>query len=130
MRGALKAVGERLVGLVDDPEPGVTSGATSWIAAEALDADGRTLAHVDLAGEDPYAWTGAFLAWAARRAAHHGVAATGAAGPLQAFGRDELEAGCRETGLSRVTAQRGAPRVPHGGGGRGVSRGDAPVGPT
>jgi hypothetical protein len=103
VRVALKAAGERLVRLVDAPEPGVTSGARSWIAAEALDADGRRLAEVHVSGPDPYAWTGAFMAWAARRAARHGVRATGASGPLQAFGLPELEAGCRETGLDRVS---------------------------
>jgi short subunit dehydrogenase-like uncharacterized protein len=102
VRTALKAAGERLVRLVDDPEPGVTSGALSWIAAEVFDGAGHPLAEVHLSGPDPYAWTGDFLAWAARRAAHHGLETTGAAGPVQAFGREVLEAGARETGLERV----------------------------
>ena len=34
-------------------------------------------------------------------AAEHGVSATGAAGPLEAFGLATLQAGCAEAGLSR-----------------------------
>jgi hypothetical protein len=103
-RTALRAGGERLVGLTKSPAPGETSGALSWIAAEALDAAGTTLAEVHLAGADPYRYTGDFLAWAARRAARHGVDGTGALGPVRAFGVEQLEAGCREAGLERVTA--------------------------
>jgi hypothetical protein len=103
-RAALRAGGERLVGMTKSPAPGETSGALSWIAAEALDAGGNVLAEVHVAGADPYRYTGDFLAWAARRAAHHGVNGTGALGPVEAFGLEQLEAGCREAGLERVTA--------------------------
>jgi short subunit dehydrogenase-like uncharacterized protein len=102
-RRALRAGGERLVGMTKSPAPGETSGAMSWIAAEALDAGGTVLAAAHVAGADPYRYTGDFLAWAARRAAHHGVQGTGALGPLEAFGLEQLEAGCREAGLERVT---------------------------
>jgi hypothetical protein len=44
------------------------------------------------------------LAWAARRAASGGVEVTGAAGPLQAFGLDDLERGSAEAGIARVAA--------------------------
>jgi hypothetical protein len=103
VRGALRAVGERLAGMTGAPEPGTTSGARSWIAAEALDAAGRPLAEVHLDGADPYRFTGDFLAWAARRAARNGVTGTGALGPVGAFGLAELEAGCREAGIARVS---------------------------
>lgn len=101
-RRALRAAGERLVALTPDPRPGEASPARSWIAAEALDAAGRPLAAVALTGAEPYAFTAAFLAWAAQRAAHEGTARTGAAGPVEAFGLESLEAACRDAGLERA----------------------------
>jgi short subunit dehydrogenase-like uncharacterized protein len=103
VRGALVRGGEKLAELSGPgPAPGTTPGTASHIAATAYDADGEQLAEVALAGGDLYDFTAGCLAWAARRAAHDGVAATGAAGPLEAFGRAALEAGCAEAGLARV----------------------------
>jgi short subunit dehydrogenase-like uncharacterized protein len=102
-RGALRAVGERLVGLTSSPAPGETSGALSWIAAEALDAGGRPLAEVHLSGADPYRYTGDFMAWAAQRAAQGRIEGSGALGPVAAFGLDTLVEGCAAAGLERVT---------------------------
>ena len=93
VRGALQLAGERLAGMVPGPEPGTTPGGLSWIAAEAYDADGEKLAEAHLSGRDGYAFTGAFIAWAARRAAAEGVRGTGALGPVEAFGLEALEAG-------------------------------------
>jgi short subunit dehydrogenase-like uncharacterized protein len=84
------------------PEPGTTPGTTSYVAGAAYDADGEQLAEVHVSGADAYDFTAGCLAWAARRAAHEGVAATGAAGPIEAFGLEALEAGCAEAGLTRV----------------------------
>jgi short subunit dehydrogenase-like uncharacterized protein len=97
---ALRFAGERLMALGSGPAAGTTPGALSWIAATAHDARGAQLAEVHVSGADPYAFTAAFLAWAARRAAHEGVAATGAVGPLQAFGLAALQEGCAEAGLA------------------------------
>jgi short subunit dehydrogenase-like uncharacterized protein len=83
------------------PEPGTTPGTHSHIAAIAYGAAGEPLAEVHVAGGDAYDFTARFLAWSARRAAEHGVDATGAVGPLDAFGLEALEAGCAEAGLSR-----------------------------
>ncbi len=83
------------------PEPGTTPGTHSYIAAIAYDRAGEPLAEVHVAGVDAYDFTARFLAWAARRAADEGVAATGAVGPLEAFGPEALEAGCAEAGLTR-----------------------------
>jgi hypothetical protein len=79
----------------------------SWIAAEAYDATGLPLAHVDLTGEDAYAFTAAFLAWAAKRALHEGVEGAGPLGPVEAFGLDALRDGCEFAGLSRVEKPAG-----------------------
>jgi short subunit dehydrogenase-like uncharacterized protein len=106
VRGALKAAGDRLVELGGGPEqPGA---GISWVVAEAYDAAGDRLAEVQLSGGEPYALTAGIIAWAARRAAGQGVDGTGAFGPVQAFGLGELEAGCREAGLARVSDPAGA----------------------
>jgi hypothetical protein len=84
------------------PAAGTTPGTHSHIAAIAYDHAGSELAEVHVAGADAYDFTARFLAWSARRAAEHGVAATGAAGPLDAFGLETLEAGCAEAGLTRI----------------------------
>jgi hypothetical protein len=102
VRGALQIAGERLMGLTGSPDPGTTPGGLSWIAAEAYDAGGLPLAEVHLSGADGYAFTAAFLAWAARRAAVSGVSGAGALGPVEAFGLDALREGCEFAGLARV----------------------------
>ena len=102
MRSLLRTGGERLMTLTGGPEPGTPSGATSWVTAEALDDGGRVLASATVTGAGPYAFTGGLLAWAARRAARQGVNGTGALGPVEAFGLDALEEGCREAGLERA----------------------------
>jgi short subunit dehydrogenase-like uncharacterized protein len=97
-RAVLQAVGERVAGLVPDPEPGTTPGGRSWIAAEAYSAAGDRLSEVHLAGVDGYDFTASFLAWAARQP----VSGAGALGPVEAFGVAALEEGCRVAGHARV----------------------------
>ena len=75
----------------------------SYILAEAYNAGGARLAEAHLTGVDPYTFTAGILAWGARRAAEDGMLASGALGPVGAFGLDELEAGCREAGLTRAS---------------------------
>jgi short subunit dehydrogenase-like uncharacterized protein len=105
VRGTLELAGTRLAELGGaGPEPGTTPGGLSWIAAEASDAEGERLAEVHLSGADGYAFTAEFLAWAARAAAAGRVHGTGAIGPVEAFGLDELERGCASAGLSRTGA--------------------------
>jgi len=105
VRGALEFAGTRLAELGGEgPEPGTTPGGLSWIAAEAYDGAGEPLAEVHLSGADGYAFTADFLAWAARAAAAGRVRGTGAIGPVEAFGLEELERGCAAAGLTRVGA--------------------------
>lgn len=101
-RNVLQAAGERLVALTGSPEPGTTPGGSSWVAAIAYGSGGEELAEVHLSGTDGYDFTAGFIAWAARRAASAGVEATGAIGPLQAFGLEVLEKGAAEAGLQRA----------------------------
>jgi short subunit dehydrogenase-like uncharacterized protein len=97
--GLIERVADKLAAS-GGPAPGTTPGTHSHIAAVAYNHAGAPLAEVHVAGTDAYDFTARFLAWAARRAAD-GVRVTGAAGPLEAFGLEALEAGCREAGLER-----------------------------
>jgi short subunit dehydrogenase-like uncharacterized protein len=104
VRGFMQLAGERLVGMTGaGPEPGTTPDGLSWIAAEAFDAAGSPLAEVHLSGANPYAFTAAFIAWAARRAAAGEVSGVGALGPVEAFGLQALQEGCEFAGLARVS---------------------------
>jgi short subunit dehydrogenase-like uncharacterized protein len=103
VRGALRFAGSRLAGLGSGPEPGTTPGGSSWVAAIAYGAGGQPLAEVHLSGADGYAFTAEFLAWAARAAAAGRLAGTGSLGPVEAFGLEQLERGCKLAGLQRAT---------------------------
>jgi hypothetical protein len=71
------------------------------VVAAADDADGEKPAAVHLTGADPYSFTAAILAWAAEKAATHGVGPAGALGPVEAYGLADLESACANAGLSR-----------------------------
>ena len=102
VKRALMAGGTKLASLGGSPEAGTTPDALSWIPAAAYGSGSDApLAEVALTGADGYAFTAGFLAWAARRAAAEGVRATGAAGPLEAFGLEAVVAGCSEAGLDK-----------------------------
>lgn len=99
----LEAIGTRLAGRTGGgPGPDERSRSGSAIAAVAYDAAGHPLTELHLEGPNAYTFTGDILAWGARRAAEHGVAGTGALGPVDAFGLPTLQAGCAEAGLVRV----------------------------
>jgi short subunit dehydrogenase-like uncharacterized protein len=83
------------------PDEAARQRGRSLIVALAGDAEGRELAQVRLRGPDPYTLTARLLAWGARRAAGHGLAGTGALGPVDAFGLEALQAGAAEAGLLR-----------------------------
>jgi short subunit dehydrogenase-like uncharacterized protein len=103
-RGLLARGGEKIAGMGGSgPAPGTTPGTMSYVAGIAYGAEGDQLAEVHVSGADAYDFTAGCLAWAARRAAHEGVQATGAAGPLEAFGLEALETGCAKAGLTRAT---------------------------
>jgi hypothetical protein len=84
------------------PDETARQGGGSLIVAVAADAEGRELAQVRLRGPDPYTLTARLLAWGARRAAAHGLASTGALGPVDAFGLAALQAGAADAGLERL----------------------------
>ena len=69
----------------------------------AYGADGVQLAEAHLSGAEGYEFTAGILAWGAERVAGGALRSVGALGPVEAFGVDELLAGCREAGVSRVS---------------------------
>jgi hypothetical protein len=72
--------------------------------AVAYDSGDRELAQVHVTGVDGYTFTGDFIAWAAAEAAASGFRATGALGPVDAFGLERLEQGVAEAGIRRPAA--------------------------
>jgi hypothetical protein len=95
---AMQFAGERVLGLIPGPEAGTTPGGRSWIAAEAFDGAGRSVAEVHLEGVDGYAFTAGFMAWAAQQP----ITGVGALGPVEAYGLERLQAGASAAGLDRV----------------------------
>lgn len=109
-----KAATERFVqGSTGGPDEASRSRSGSHIVAIAYDAGGRQLSEVHVKGVNGYTFTGRILAWGAERAAAGGLRATGALGPVDAFGLDELVKGCAEAGLSEegtTSASRPTPQ--------------------
>ncbi|MBD5785050.1 saccharopine dehydrogenase NADP-binding domain-containing protein [Cellulosimicrobium terreum] len=87
--------------------PDATARATSRtrVLADARTASGELLRRVRLDGPDPYDLTARYLAWGAARAAAGGVRGSGALGPVQAFGLDDLLAATHDAGAT-VTVVR------------------------
>jgi short subunit dehydrogenase-like uncharacterized protein len=99
------AAGERFVqGSTGGPDAEARSNSGSHIVAIAYDAAGRPLSEVHVKGVDGYTFTGRMLAWGADRAAAGALKGTGALGPVDAFGLDELVKGCAEAGISEQGA--------------------------
>ena len=99
--GAMRGLTGRLIkGSTGGPSAEERARSGSEIVAEALDASGAKLAEARVSGVDGYTFTGAFIAWAAERAAAEGFAGVGALGPVEAFGLDELERGVAEAGMT------------------------------
>ena len=99
-RSAFKALAGRLAkGSSGGPGPEQRARSRSYAVAIAYDAQGGELAEIALEGSDPYGFTGEILSWGARTAAEKGLEGSGALGPVDAFGLDAVEAGCRESGL-------------------------------
>jgi short subunit dehydrogenase-like uncharacterized protein len=100
------AAGERFVqGSTGGPGEEARAKSGSHIVAIAYDAVGRALSEVHLKGVDGYTFTGRMLAWAAERAAAGELKSTGALGPVDGFGLEELAAGVAEAGI----AEEGGP---------------------
>jgi len=102
-RAALQALIRRqATGSTGGPDEPARSRSSSTVLATAFAADGRELSTVRLEGVNSYTFGFDMLAWAASAAAAGDVGASGALGPVAAFGLDELEAGVRAAGIKRV----------------------------
>lgn len=101
-RGLGALAGRALPGSTGGPGEEQLARSRSRVVAIAADEGGAPLAEVRLEGPNPYDFTAHFLAWAARTAAAGRIHGPGALGPVAAFGREELEAGCAEAGLTRA----------------------------
>lgn len=105
LRQGLEAITSRLVkGSSGGPDAAARSLGGSLIVACAYDAGGAQLAEVSVRGINGYDFTAQILAWGAERALAEGLGGTGALGPVDAFGLDALEIGCREAGMQRADA--------------------------
>lgn len=82
------------------PAPEQGAGVTSQVVAEAYDRRGTLLARARVDGPEPYAMTADLLAWGAMYAAEAGLHASGALGPVDAFGLETLEHGAAQAGLT------------------------------
>ncbi len=103
-RSGMRALAGRFVkGSTGGPDAEERSRSGSRIVAIACDRGGTELAEVTVAGVNGYEFTGGILAWGAARALADGLRGAGALGPVEAFGLAELEAGCSEAGISRVS---------------------------
>jgi short subunit dehydrogenase-like uncharacterized protein len=96
------ASGRFVKGSTGGPDEEALSKGGSHIAAIAYDEGGRALAEVHVTGVDGYTFTARMLAWGAARIAAEGPRASGALGPVEAFGLRELEAGAAEAGISEA----------------------------
>lgn len=96
------ATGKLLARTGQGPDETARRRGGSLIVALAHDVGGRELAQVHLRGPDPYTLTASLLAWGAERAARSGVRATGALGPVDAFGLEALREGASAAGLRRT----------------------------
>jgi short subunit dehydrogenase-like uncharacterized protein len=102
-------VSERFVqGSTGGPDAEARAKGGSHMVGIAYDPSGRVLSEVHLKGVDGYTFTGRMLAWAAEQAANGGLKGTGALGPVEAFGLEELTAGCAEAGISEEGGSGGA----------------------
>ena len=103
VRAAIGALSGRLLkGSTGGPDEETRAKSGSLFAAEAYGEDGRPIGRVTLEGPNHYTLTGEVMAWAAQRAAEHGLEGSGALGPVDGFGLQALEAGCAEIGLAEM----------------------------
>ena len=101
-RGLDSLFGRLVKGSTGGPGPEERARSGSEIVAEARGPTGSVLATARLSGVDAYTFTGGMLAWAAERAAAGELGGTGALGPVDGFGLDQLEEGVAAAGIRQV----------------------------
>lgn len=83
----------------EGPDAATRASSGALVLAVAYEAKGRELAAVRMQGGNPYDFTARMMAYAACRLAVGEQHGTGALGPVDAFGLDELERASAEAGL-------------------------------
>jgi short subunit dehydrogenase-like uncharacterized protein len=96
------AAGRYVKGSKGGPDADERARGGVHVIGMAYDSRGTKLAEVHLAGVEGYEFTAGILAWGAERVAAGALSRTGALGPIEAFGIDGIEEGCREAGVRRV----------------------------
>lgn len=94
------------LGSTGGPSPQQRAAARTVVVAEAFDDTGERLASITVEGPSPYDLTAELLAWGADATLGGALMASGAVGPVEAFGLDALETGCAALGL--VVSERAA----------------------
>lgn len=84
----------------DGPSDEKRAEARTNVIAIARDSEGAPLAEVRVDGPNPYDLSGVLTAWAAEQMLAGAVKDKGALGPVEAFGLEQLRAGCEEIGLT------------------------------
>jgi short subunit dehydrogenase-like uncharacterized protein len=100
--GLRALMGRFAKGSTGGPDEEARASTGSLVVAIAADAAGTPLTRVELSGPNAYDFTAAMLAWAAEQAAAGALQGTGALGPVDGFGLDELVGGAAQAGLTRV----------------------------
>lgn len=101
-RSLVEAVAARTVGPAGGPDAAERARTLTHVVAVARDASGAAVAEVHLEGPSPYSLTGELIAWAAAKLASGAGKTPGVVGPVEAFGLDDLVAGCAGAGLVQV----------------------------
>jgi short subunit dehydrogenase-like uncharacterized protein len=99
--GLGRLTGRFVSGSTGGPDERAREGTGSAVVAVAYESEER-IASVEVQGVNGYEFTARILAWGAARAAADGLRGSGALGPAEAFGLDELETGCAEAGIERA----------------------------
>lgn len=84
----------------DGPGQAKRDEARARIIAVARDSAGEAIDAVHVDGPNPYDLSGLLCAWAAERILESGLSASGALGPVDAFGLQALREGCAGVGLT------------------------------
>lgn len=98
-RRTMESLAARASGSTGGPSAEARASTGSAVVSSAYDDAGSELAAVRLVGVNGYTFTGEILAWGAMRAAAGGLRASGALGPVDGFGLDELAEGVAGAGL-------------------------------
>jgi short subunit dehydrogenase-like uncharacterized protein len=102
LKGTIESLAGRLVkGSTGGPDAAFREQTGSLVLAEAFDGAGVRLSSIGLQGVNGYEFTANVLAWGAQAAAAGALRGTGALGPVDGFGIDQLQAGCAGAGITQ-----------------------------